>query len=116
VPSNGTRRRSCGGKLLREMQEHDGHIENAIKVFDEMLTAGEVKLSLRSASGSVLPVAGSTQFSKRMRVQDNRPSSTHDNPSRRTSSSPTESHHCRAYLIVANPFHRRNSLSACSPS
>jgi hypothetical protein len=77
VPSNGTRRRSCGGKLLREMQERDGHIENVAKVFDEMLTAREVKLSLRSASGSVLPVTGSTQFSKRMREQDNRPSSTH---------------------------------------
>jgi hypothetical protein len=29
VPSNGTRRRSCGGKLLREMQERDGRIEDA---------------------------------------------------------------------------------------
>jgi hypothetical protein len=36
VPSNGTRRRSCDGKLLREMQEHDGHIEDAAKVFNEM--------------------------------------------------------------------------------
>jgi hypothetical protein len=36
VPSNGTRRMSCGGKLLREMQERDGHIENAAQVFDEM--------------------------------------------------------------------------------
>jgi hypothetical protein len=81
VPSNGTRRRSSGGKLLREMKERGSRIENAAKVFDEMLTAREVKLSLRSASGSVLPVTGSTQFSKRIREQDNRPSSTHDNPS-----------------------------------
>jgi hypothetical protein len=29
-------RRSCGGKLLREMRERDGHIEDAAKVFDEM--------------------------------------------------------------------------------
>jgi hypothetical protein len=36
VPSNGTRRRSCGGKLLREMQERDGRIEDAAQVFDEM--------------------------------------------------------------------------------
>jgi hypothetical protein len=36
VPSDGTRRRSCGGKLLRNMQERDGHIEDAAKVFDEM--------------------------------------------------------------------------------
>jgi hypothetical protein len=25
------------------MQEHDGHIEDEVKVFDEMLAAGEVK-------------------------------------------------------------------------
>jgi pentatricopeptide repeat protein len=53
------RRRSCGGGLLREMQERDGinpdyamvisrwcksgRIEHAAKVFDEMLAAGEVK-------------------------------------------------------------------------
>jgi hypothetical protein len=36
VPSNGTRRRSCGGKLLREMRERDGRIEDAAQVFDEM--------------------------------------------------------------------------------
>jgi hypothetical protein len=34
--SNGTRRRSCGGELLREMQERDGRIEDAVQVFDEM--------------------------------------------------------------------------------
>jgi pentatricopeptide repeat protein len=46
-PSGGwrpdARRRSCGGKLLREMWEHGGRIEDAVKVFDEMLAAGEVK-------------------------------------------------------------------------
>jgi hypothetical protein len=36
VPSNGTRRRSCDGELLREMQERDGRIEDAAQVFDEM--------------------------------------------------------------------------------
>jgi hypothetical protein len=36
VPSNGTRRRSCGGKLLRKMRECDGRIEDAAKVFDKM--------------------------------------------------------------------------------
>jgi hypothetical protein len=36
VPSNGTRRRSCGGELLREMQERDGRIEDVAQVFDEM--------------------------------------------------------------------------------
>jgi hypothetical protein len=38
VPSNGTRRRSCGGKLLREMQERDGRIKDAAQVFNEMPT------------------------------------------------------------------------------
>jgi hypothetical protein len=36
VPSNGTRRRSCGGKLLRKTQECDGRMEDAAQVFDEM--------------------------------------------------------------------------------
>jgi hypothetical protein len=36
VPSNGTRRRNCGGKLLRKMRERDGRIEDAAQVFDEM--------------------------------------------------------------------------------
>jgi hypothetical protein len=36
VPSNGTRRRSCGGKLLRKMRERDGRIEDAAQMFDEM--------------------------------------------------------------------------------
>jgi hypothetical protein len=36
VPSDGTRRRSFGGKLLRKMRERDGHIEDAAEVFDEM--------------------------------------------------------------------------------
>jgi hypothetical protein len=36
VSSNGTRRMSCGGKLLREMQERDGHIKDAAQVFDKM--------------------------------------------------------------------------------
>jgi hypothetical protein len=43
-----------------------------------------------------------------------RPSSTHCNPSQQTSSSPTEPRHCRA-LLIANPVHRGNSLSACYP-
>jgi hypothetical protein len=42
VPNNGTRRRSSGGELLREMQKRGSRIEDAAKVFDEMLTAGEV--------------------------------------------------------------------------
>jgi hypothetical protein len=36
VPSNGTHRRNCGGKLLRKMRECDGRIEDAAQVFDEM--------------------------------------------------------------------------------
>jgi hypothetical protein len=36
VPSNGTRRRSCGGELLCEMQERDGRLKDAAQVFDEM--------------------------------------------------------------------------------
>jgi hypothetical protein len=42
-----------------------------------------------------------------------RPSSTHGNPARQTSSSPTESRHCRAHLI-ADSVHRGNSISAHS--
>jgi hypothetical protein len=57
VPSNGTRRRSSDGKLLREMQERGSRIENTAKVFDKMLTAGEVKLSLRSESRSRMHAA-----------------------------------------------------------
>jgi hypothetical protein len=57
VPSNGTRRRSSGGNLLREMQEHGSRIEDAAKVFDEMLTTGEVKLSLQSGNGSRMRAA-----------------------------------------------------------
>jgi hypothetical protein len=53
VPSNGARRRSCGGKLLREMQERDGHIKNALEVFDEMLAIGEGE-SLQDAVGWML--------------------------------------------------------------
>jgi hypothetical protein len=41
------------------------------------------------------------------------PSSTHGNPSRQTSSSPTEPHHQRA-LLIANPVRRGNSLSTRS--
>jgi hypothetical protein len=57
VLSNGTRRRSSGGKLLREMQERGSRIEDAAKVFDEMLTAGEVKLSLQRGNGSRMRAA-----------------------------------------------------------
>jgi hypothetical protein len=65
-------------------------------------------------SESALPVTGSTRFSKRVRVQDNRPSSTHGNHPRQTSSSSSGSRHRRAHLIVANPIHRGNLLSAYS--
>jgi hypothetical protein len=44
-----------------------------------------------------------------------RPSSTHDNPSRQTSSSPTEPRHHRA-ILINNPVHRGNLLSAHSSS
>jgi hypothetical protein len=36
VPSDSTRSRSCGGKVLRKMRERDGRIEDAAQVFDEM--------------------------------------------------------------------------------
>jgi hypothetical protein len=63
------RRRSCGGGLLREMRQHGGidrdyatvikigRIEDASMVFDEMLAAGKVKLSLRSGSRSRMRTA-----------------------------------------------------------
>jgi hypothetical protein len=50
VQSDGTRRRSYGGKLLREMRECGDRIEDAVKVFDEMSAAGEAKPSLRIVS------------------------------------------------------------------
>jgi hypothetical protein len=66
-------------------------------------------------SESALPVTGSTRFSKRVRVQDNRPSSTHGNLSRQASSSLMESRHRRA-LLVANPVRHGNSLFTRSSS
>jgi hypothetical protein len=42
---------------VREMQECGSRIEDAAKVFDEVLTAGEVKLSLRSESRSRMHAA-----------------------------------------------------------
>jgi hypothetical protein len=39
------------------MQERGSRIKGAAKVFDEMLTAGEAKLSLRSGSGSRMRAA-----------------------------------------------------------
>jgi hypothetical protein len=36
VPNNDTRRRSCGGELLCEMQERDGRFEDAAQVLDKM--------------------------------------------------------------------------------
>jgi hypothetical protein len=39
----GARRRSCGGKLLLEMRERGGRIEDAAKVFDEMLAHAVLK-------------------------------------------------------------------------
>jgi hypothetical protein len=82
---------------------------------------------LANQSGSVVSSQGSTtsssSYSSSIAEQDHksprglslRPSSTHGNPSQQTSSSPTESRH-RQVLLVANPIHRGNSLSACSPS
>jgi hypothetical protein len=46
VQSDSTHRRSCGGKLLCEMRERGGRIEDTVKVFNEMLAAGEAKPSL----------------------------------------------------------------------
>jgi hypothetical protein len=42
----GAHRRSYGGKLLHGMRERGDRIEDAAKVFDEMLAAGKVKPSL----------------------------------------------------------------------
>jgi hypothetical protein len=58
VPSNGARRRSCSGKLVREMQERDGRIEDAAQVFDEM----PIRAVLKNAR--VLPLGEAS------RVQD----------------------------------------------
>jgi hypothetical protein len=51
-------------------------------------------------SKSALPVTGSTRFSKRVRVQSNRPSSTHDNSSRQTPSSSMKSRRRRVFLFA----------------
>jgi hypothetical protein len=66
-----------------------------------------------SASGSIMLVAGSARFSRRVCEQNNRPSSTHVNPSWQTSSSSTESRHRRVFLFT-NPIHHGNSFSVCS--
>jgi pentatricopeptide repeat protein len=74
----GARRRSCGGKLLREMWEHGGRIEDAVKVFNEMLAAGEVKPTTvmynaligsrrGDGSGRCGPNAGGPRSSRRRR-------------------------------------------------
>jgi hypothetical protein len=74
----GARRRSCGGKLLREMREHGGRIEDAVKVLDEILAAGEVKPSTvmnnaligsrqGDGSGRRGPNAGGPRSSRRRR-------------------------------------------------
>jgi hypothetical protein len=57
VLSNGTRKRSCGGKLLREMQERDGRIEDAAQVFDEM----RIRVVLENARVLVLGEASRVQ-------------------------------------------------------
>jgi hypothetical protein len=57
VPSNGARRRSCGGKLLREMQERDCHIEDAAQVFDEIL----IRVMLENARVLLLGEASRVQ-------------------------------------------------------
>jgi hypothetical protein len=87
---------------------------------------GEVDIA--NPFGSIVLSLGSTTFSSSYpRGSLNRyhhespqrlllwPSSTHDNPSQQTSSSPTESRH-RQVLLVANPAHCGNSLSTCSSS
>jgi hypothetical protein len=77
---------------------------------------GSIILSQKSTtSSSSYPSSIAEQNHKSPRGLPLRPSSTHSNPSRPTSSSPMESRHRRA-LLVANPVHRGNSLSACSPS
>jgi hypothetical protein len=57
VPSIGMRRRSCGGKLLREMQERDGCIKDAAQVFDEML----IRVVLENARALLLGEASRVQ-------------------------------------------------------
>jgi hypothetical protein len=57
VPSNGTRRRSCGGELFREMQERDGRIEDAAQVFDEM----PIRVVLENARALLLGEASRVQ-------------------------------------------------------
>jgi hypothetical protein len=57
VPSNGTRKRCSGGKLLREMQERDGRIEDAAQVFDEI----RIRVVLENARVLLLGEASSVQ-------------------------------------------------------
>jgi hypothetical protein len=65
VPSNGTRRRSCGGKLLREMHERDGRIEDAAQVFDEI----PIRVVLENARVLLLDEASRVQDAIRRMLQ-----------------------------------------------
>jgi hypothetical protein len=65
VLSNGTRRRSCGGKLLREMQERDGRIKDAAQVFDEM----PIRVVLEDARVLLLGEASRVQDAVRLMLR-----------------------------------------------
>jgi hypothetical protein len=54
---SGTRRRSCGGELLCEMQERDGRLEDAAQVFDEM----SIRVVLENARVLLLSEASRVQ-------------------------------------------------------
>jgi hypothetical protein len=94
----------------RSNQRASQQVERMAELQDPEVRA-ELNWHVRECERKCLSVAGSTRFSKRVRVQDNRPSSTHGNLSRQASSSTTKSRHRRAHLIVANLVRHGNSLS-----
>jgi hypothetical protein len=61
VPSNGTRRKSYGEKVLCKIRERDGRIEDAVQVFDEMpirVVLENVRVLLLGEASRVQDVVG----------------------------------------------------------
>jgi hypothetical protein len=103
---------SCVGRGCSTREQENPEVRGGIGIANQ---AGFIVSSQGSTtSSSSYSSSIAEQDHKSPRGLSLRPFSTHYNP-QQTSSSPTESRH-RRVLLVANPIHRGNSVSACSPS